>query len=178
MEPHLELASEKYKESFLAAVQEYKEESPIDGKDVSTLDLSLIEKDFSLYISQLLSQARGENLPMGYVPQTIYWLIDKDEFIGRVSLRHRLTKSLLRIGGHIGYYIRPTQRQKGYGKKILALTLSKAKELGLKKVLVTCDESNPASRKIIEANGGILNESLLLGEKRSSTLRFWIPLQY
>ncbi len=155
-------------------MQEYKEESPIDGKDVSTLDLSLIEKDFSLYVEHLLSQAKGKNLPMGYVPQTIYWLIDNDEFIGRVSLRHRLTKSLLQVGGHIGYYIRPTKRQKGYGKKLLELTLIKAKELGLTRVLVTCDERNIGSKKVIEGNGGIFQDSIVIEERKPKTLRYWI----
>ena len=57
-------------------------------------------------------------------------------------------------GGHIGYNIRPTERKKGYGTAILSLTLAKARGLGLKEVIVTCDSDNVGSLVIIEKNGG------------------------
>lgn len=63
-------------------------------------------------------------------------------------MRHSSTENLLREGWHIGYDIRPTKRQKGYGKKILALALPKAKEKGLTKVLITCTETNTESKKL------------------------------
>ena len=84
-----------------------------------------------------------------------YLLLNYSEFIGRVSIQHTLTDHL-KEGGHIGYYIRPSKRKLGYGKKILELSLVEARELGLRKVLVTCDNDNICSQKIIEANGGIL----------------------
>ncbi len=116
------------------------------------------------------------NLPPGYVAQTTYWLIDTNEFIGRVSIRHMLTDYLLQEGGHIGYDIRPSKRKLGYGKKILALSLPKAKELGIKKILVTCNETNLGSKKIIEANGGILENRLHLHPGKPAKLRYWITV--
>ena len=110
------------------------------------------------------------------MPQTTYWLIDNDEFIGRVSIRHTLTESLLKEGGHIGYDIRPSKRNMGYGKRILELSLPKAKELEIDKVLVTCNETNTGSKKIIEANGGILENSIEMGEGKPAKLRYWILL--
>ena len=48
---------------------------------------------------------------------------DGDEFIGEASIRHQLNAHLMQEGGHIGYGIRPSRRDRGYGKRILALAL-------------------------------------------------------
>lgn len=110
------------------------------------------------------------------MPQTIYWLIDGEEFIGRSSLRHELTPALLEIGGHIGYEIRPSRRRRGYGRAILRLTLEEARGRGLSEVLVTCDTDNVGSRKIIEANGGRFADERPGPPGARPTRRYWIPL--
>jgi Acetyltransferase (GNAT) domain len=89
-------------------------------------------------------------LKPGIVPGSDFWLIDNNEFIERLSLRYELNEFLLKMGEHIGYEIRPSKRKRGYGAEILRLGLQKAKELGLQRVLVTCDEDNIGSKKIIE----------------------------
>ena len=143
---HMELVlpSTRYKRSFIEAVIEYQREDSNDdrSKRYGDLSVSALESDFEAYVEREQSQARGKNLPAGYVPETTYWLIDGDEFIGRVSIRHRLTEHLRQIGGLIGYDIRPSKRKHGYGTKILELALPRAKEIGLQKVLVTCDATN------------------------------------
>jgi len=96
--------------------------------------------------------------------------------IGRVTLRHQLTEWLLKAGGHIGYDIRPSKRRIGYDSQILALVLPKARELGLTRVLVTCDETNIGSMKIIEANGGELEHVLEIAAGQPRVLRCWIDL--
>ena len=101
-----------------------------------------------------------------------------EEFIGEISIRHNLTDSLLRYGGHIGYGIRYSKWNSGYGTKMLALALKKAKHMGLNKVLITCDEDNIGSAKVIENNGGILEniiENIIEG-KKIYTKRYWIEL--
>lgn len=50
--------------------------------------------------------------------------------------------------------VRPTERRKGYGTQSLTLALGLAREVGLKRVLITCDADNRASGRVIEANGG------------------------
>ena len=169
--------SVKYNDSFIQAVKEYQSVDADDRKDIFELKVEELQSDFSSYIANLLSESEGKNLPEGYVPQTTYWLIDNGEFIGRVSIRHTLTEHLLKEGGHIGYDISPSKRNKGYGRKILELSLLKAKELGIDKVLVTCNETNLASKKIIEANGGILENALDMGEGKPKKLRYWITLK-
>jgi predicted acetyltransferase len=83
----------------------------------------------------------------------------------------------MRIGGHIGYQIRPTQRLRGYGKELLRLGLQKAYQLGFKRVLVTCDENNISSQKVIEYNGGQFENSVYVEGSPVRKLRYWIDLQ-
>jgi len=89
------------------------------------------------------------------VPGSTYWLVaDGLRIVGTSRLRHWLVPHLEKEGGHIGYDIRPSERKKGYGTEILSLTLAKARGLGLREVIVTCDSDNEGSLKIIEKNGG------------------------
>jgi predicted acetyltransferase len=167
--------SSNYKVSFLQALEEYqKEKSQTFNRDLLLLNIEALTKDFSLYVNKVLDESQGKNLPEGYVSHTTYWLVDNKEFIGRVDIRHVLTETLLREGGHIGYDIRPTKRNQGYGKKTLELALPKAKALGITKVLITCHETNIPSKRIIEANGGVLENSVSMGEGKPKKLRYWI----
>ena len=106
-------------------------------------------EDFEAYLNNVKKYALGTNLPPDHVPSDTFWLVRERRIIGRSGLRHRLNSNLEDVGGHIGYDIRPSERRKGYGTLILELTLEKAKNLGLKRVLVTCDTDNTASAKIM-----------------------------
>lgn len=165
-----------YKDSFITGVKEYQAVDVEDRRDIFELNVSELESDFPLYIKKLLSESKGKNLPKGYVPQTTYWLVDQGEFIGRAAIRHTLSAHLLKEGGHIGYDVRPSKRNQGYGKKLLELALLKAKELGIDKALVICNETNTSSRKIIEANGGKLKNTIMFTKGKPKKLRYWIKL--
>jgi len=144
----------KLKSEFGEMVEEYL----AVGDDKQDWRFEQALPDFEKYVQKFLDYAQGKNLPAGWVPDTTLWLVkDGTCVLGRTSIRHHLTPALEQRGGHIGYYIRPSQRRKGYGTLILALSLEKAKQLALKKVLITCNEDNVASIKIIEKNGGILS---------------------
>jgi predicted acetyltransferase len=170
--------SGKYKESFIAAVKEYQEETPLNSRHHYYRSLSLqdLRNNFEEYLRRVSDASKGIGLPAGFVPQSDYWLVDTEQYIGRVSIRHHLNDHLLNLGGHLGYDIRPSKRQLGYGTKILALALPKAKELDIDKVLLTCDEMNIPSRKIIEANGGVLEDKRPNPHGGSDKLRYWIQL--
>ena len=150
--------STKYKESFLDALNEYQKEDKDDrhnrNEHYNNLDTNLLKKDFEGYVKAELLKEKGIGLPKGWVPETVLWLIDGDKFIGKINVRHRLTESLIKLGGHMGYDIRPSKRGKGYGKKMLGLALVEAKKMGIKDILITCNFDNFASKKIIESNGG------------------------
>ena len=165
-----------YKDSFIEAVTEFKAnpDCSMEAAYYKTLSLELLASDFDAFTEEKISHARGENLPENYVPDTELWLVDQGTFIGEVRIRHYLNEHLMQIGGHIGYDIRPSKRQRGYGSTILALALPKAKELGIERVLVTCDETNLGSKKIIEKNGGVLEGREVNPETGTAKLRFWI----
>ena len=93
-----------------------------------------------------------------------------------MSIRQRLNEHLLQIGGHIGYNIRPSERGKGYGNKILELALQEAKDMGIEKIRITCDVDNVASRKIIEKSGGVLDSEIPNPETGVGKLRYWIDI--
>jgi predicted acetyltransferase len=52
---------------------------------------------------------------------------------------------------------------------MLRSALPLALRLGIESALITCDVTNLASRKVIEANGGVLED------QRGQQLRFWVP---
>lgn len=163
---------EKYEKSYLQALMEF-------SKEKYSLEYRCPKKDesFDDFKQRIAGMSQGFNLPDGFVPETILWLIDDHEYIGEVSVRHTLNYSLLRAGGHIGYVIRPSMRKKGYGKRILKLSLEVVKSLGMKKVLLTCDETNIGSVKIIESNGGVLEDATDMGQGLPRKLRYWIHVE-
>jgi predicted acetyltransferase len=164
--------------SFIAAMEEFRGEGRGSATDDTMLgreirDYGLDWQDperFGAYASYLQDQARADapRRP-GYVPSTTLWWVDGDEFLGRLAIRHRLTPRLTDLGGHIGYDVKPSARRRGHATAMLAAALPLARALGIDPALVTCDESNEGSRRVIEANGGRLED------QRGSELRFWVP---
>jgi len=146
-------------------------ENGFGGTPVSTGELTLNE-----YIQQCLEMTDVAKLQPGYVPQTVFWALDEDEIaIGMARVRHYLNDRLREHGGHIGYYIRKDKRNKGYGKEVLHQALTKLREMGEKRALLTVDMENIASIKVITTNGGVL-ESDGSGPEGQRIGRFWIKL--
>jgi predicted acetyltransferase len=113
-------------------------------------------EQFPGYLRKQRESSEGIHLAENRVPQTIYWLMVDGKPVGFGKLRHCLNDSLRRSGGNIGYVIRPSERGKGYGNILLKELLKAAKDRGMSEVLLTVDEHNTPSRKVIEANGGVL----------------------
>lgn len=172
--PQLVVPSIEYKNSFIEALAEYQAEG---REDYVQLDAAELAQNFQHYIQKIIEQAEGKNLPQGYVPHSVYWLVEGKEYLGQLDVRHQLNSHLETIGGHIGYNIRPSQRRKGYGKQILQLGLNKAKSLGIENVLITCDVDNIASNKIIKDNGGRLENTYPVGSGLPDKNRYWIAIQ-
>ena len=113
----------------------------------------------------------GLGLPEGFVPyiQLVAFTAD-GQAVGFLNLRLLLNDHLLQEGGHIGYSIRPSARGKGLAKEQLRQGLQVAKSKNIKRALVTCDSDNAASRAVILANGGTLEDI------RGGKERYWIDL--
>jgi predicted acetyltransferase len=117
------------------------------------------------------------NIPVGKLQGFTYWFFLNDVLVGTSRLRPKLNEQFKIKGGNIGYDVCPSYRNKGLGTEILRLTLIKAKDIGLDKVLVTCDDNNYGSIKIIEKNGGILINKIECGENATLIRRYEIELK-
>jgi predicted acetyltransferase len=159
------------RESVLEGLREFQAEPRF-----ADLDVTPIAADFPAYVAAQRARADAANLPPGQRPESVFWLVDGETFVGRLSIRTTREEALIRTIGNIGYMIRPSRRRMGYGTAILALALPAAKALGMAHILVTCDEDNTASRKIIERNGGLLEGATPSRSSPGLTLRFWIDL--
>lgn len=173
--PELVSPSSRYKQSFTEAVREAQASGSGLG-DTLKWDVAEMEADFDRVLAELRRYEPGNELPEGFVHSEALWLVDGDEYLGRASLRHTLNAHLREFGGHIGYEMRPSARRQGHGKTILRLTLERARELGLERVLVTCDTDNLGSRGVIEGNGGVLEGEFVLDHHPKPLRRYWITL--
>ena len=129
-------------------------------------EIHKIETDFVDWRKQATDLSKPIILPDGRhvprVPQTTRWLIKTGRFIGLCGIRHFLTESLTTYGGHIGYAVRASERRKGLGRLLLQEAVRVAKELELDEVILTCNEDNYGSIRIIESCGGKLHRSVAL----------------
>jgi predicted acetyltransferase len=168
--------AERYRSSVLAA------EAEGGGQGFT-------DESFSSKLQGLADSAAARNLKPGRVAQTTLWLVDGDEYIGRIAIRHALTPLLVAIGGHVGYDVRPSRRRQGHATRMLGLAVPRIAALGIDPALITCEATNHASRRVIEACGGRLatdevdvaaalayaSDEVTRAALASPHLRFWLP---
>lgn len=153
--------------------EEYVAEWGSDRMVPSSMDLSGFDT-YDEFLSALDLRAKGE---FPWVPSSHYFLIDpQNQIVGMVDIRHELNEFLRTIGGHIGYGIRPSERNKGYATLLLQEALKKCRELQIEQILITCDEDNIGSAKVIMNNGG-LEEDIFITEEGLMKRRFWITVK-
>jgi len=125
-----------------------------------------IERDLLLEDSEIL--------PIGRVRQFVRWAQNEEEIIlGTCRIRIELNEKLREKGGHIGYDVRPIYRKKGIGTEILKYALIELWEKCYEDALVTCDDDNIGSYRIIENNNGIL-ENKIFDEESGKLIRRYI----
>ncbi len=148
------LPNKKYATSYFQVLQALRREGNNTASARNNLFNSM--SDFDSWNKRIIADRKGLNIEKDRVPQTLFLGVVGKKVVGKLSIRHRLNKQLKAFGGHIGYTIIPAERGKGYAKEMLRLGLKKARKLGIKKVLIGCYEGNVPSKKVIEANGGVL----------------------
>ena len=166
------LPTTKYKDEIMGYRKEF-----IENKESMDGTSGLRDtKSFEEWHNAIIANLKEETVREGLVPSTTYIAISSndDRLLGMIDIRHRLNDYLLNFGGHIGYSVRKSDRQKGYATEMLALALKECKKMGMKRILLTCDKDNIASAKTILSNGGILENEVEEGD--TITQRYWINI--
>jgi predicted acetyltransferase len=161
--------------AWLAARDDWGRGVHQDGSGLHTDDDVDTSAGFAAWVARLRRESDPAVPPEpGRVHCTYWWIVEDDVMLGAIALRHELNDFLLDAGGHIGYGVRPAARRRGLAAFALGDVLVHAREQGLDRVLVTCDDTNAASRRTIEGRGGVLEDirSTALGLTR----RYWITL--
>jgi predicted acetyltransferase len=159
---------EEYKKSFEDYILAFRKA----GEDFYFDKYKGALENFNEYLNYLNSYSKGIDLPQGEVATSSFWLIDNNEVVGVVRVRHEEVE----YSGHIGYDISPSYRSKGYGTEILRLSLEEAAKIGIKEAIVTCNIDNLPSRKIIEKNKGQLLGTVFDEEENESLFKYSITI--
>jgi predicted acetyltransferase len=163
--------AERWRESFLRGLREFRHEGLpwwVGG------DLEIVEQDFAAFVARKLADSNRRTET--FVPKTHLWAVAEEQFVGRISIHHELNDALRVEGGHIGYDTVPSFRGRGVATEMLRQALPVARALGLTEVLLTCDDTNAASIRVIEKNGGSLRETKALDPNRPLKRYYWITL--
>jgi len=163
-------------EALREAMLDYVDEFRAAGEPFWQGTRERLRRDFAGYIRERRDRSLGRNLPPGLVPDSQYWLVRDGRVLGTVRIRHRLTEGLRKEGGHVGYEVRPSERNKGHATFMLAAALEKVRGMGIERALVTCDRDNPASARVIQKNGGQPDSDSISPATGKAVRRFWIDL--
>jgi predicted acetyltransferase len=167
--------AEGMREQCLAYIDEFR----AAGEACHSYWREQVLNDFDGFLQKCRNEAAGGRMGWHGVPITSYWLTRRGRILGTCRLRHRLNDRLVQHGGHIGYDVRPSERGRGYATRMLAMVLEKAGQLGLTRVMLTCDKDNVASARVIQKNGGVLDAEYECEEHGATVMvqRYWIDLE-
>ncbi len=131
-------------------------EMPEDENGLTNAWHGVSREDFKARVlPSMIAWSRGEGLPEGYVPETIFFLWDGETIVGQFRIRHRLCESLRTGAGHIGYFVAKPFRGRGYATEGLRLTLAEARKIvPEEEIYLRVNRDNPASLRVMLKNGG------------------------
>ena len=157
------------KERFLDFTRDWAEH----GEEITPYVARLLGRSYEEWLSDVkrAETVSVNNLVTGHL---YVWVDPEGEIVGALHLRHRLNDHLRRVSGHIGYGVRPSRRRQGHAVAMLRAALPRAWELGMTRVLVTCDQTNTGSARTIQKNGGVLENEVQHGDRVMQ--RYWIAL--
>ena len=162
---------DQYKEAYIESLKQ------LELGNIKKHNMMFMNPDEDDVIQKFNDSRDQSKLPSHFVPSYDFFAVEDDKLIGIIHIRVRLTEHLLKYGGHIGYAINPKYWNMGYGKELLKIAIEQYNNLIEEdKILITCDDDNIGSYKIIEANGGVL-ENKVENEDCGETFitrRYWI----
>lgn len=159
----------EYLPSYTAALRQGWSPDNIRGIEATHEQLAAIAEDPQAFVSSMVARTPNGalmTLPDGSqfprLPGYRRWLWD-GEFCGSIGFRWQAGTSALppHVLGHVGYAVVPWKRKLGYATQALSLLLPEAKAEGLAYIEITTDPDNAASRRVVEANGGVLVEEFV-----------------
>ena len=159
-------------------IQSYRKEFLDSGDSMDgTGDLRKFD-DPREWIDYVEKHKDPQTVPEGRVPSTqcIFVREEDSKIVGMIDIRHHLNEFLEMFGGHIGYSVAPSERRKGYATQMLKEALSVCKDLGIRKVLITCIKDNEGSRRTILNNGGMYESTVYEPDENVFLERYWIEL--
>lgn len=130
------------------------------------------------WLDHVISYTDPATLPEGRVLATQFLAVRRSDgrLVGMIQVRHYFNEYLEKYAGHIGYSVRPCERRKGYAREMLRMALPYCRELGLTRVLITCDANNEGSRRTILSNGGAYESTVHEPDEGIDLERYWIDL--
>jgi predicted acetyltransferase len=173
--PELCRPSADLRDSWLESRDEWGRGVHQDGSGLHPEDDVETVAGFSAWVDRLIAEG-NTSVPAapGRVHSDYCWIVEDGVYLGAIALRHALTEFLLRVGGHVGYGIRPSARGNGLAGWALHSILPRARELGLDRLLITCADDNLASARTIEKSGGRLEDVRVT--ELGLTRRYWLAL--
>jgi predicted acetyltransferase len=135
-------------------------------------DLAIAWKGYGAFYALLSRMKIGGYPRPEIVPMDSYFIEEEGRILGEVYIRHRLSPQLEQVGGHIGYKVRPSCRNRGVATAALKLALQKLSGMGVEKALVTCNANNGASVRVIENCGGVCTSDVFTQDGVEK--RYWI----
>ncbi len=152
-------------------IYEMLQELPADENGYINRAAGMSFDEYKEWLKGKVQEAEQTGIIDGWkVPSTTFWLFEDGRPVGCGNLRHFLTDKLLEQGGHIGYSIRPSDRNRGLGKTLLSLLIEESRKKGIDKLLLTIHSQNTPSLHVALANGGKIEKA---NEERSY---IWIVL--
>jgi predicted acetyltransferase len=144
--------------------------------DVYRGDQAIAWQGYSAFYDLVSRMRRGGYPSPGIVPLDPYFIEADGRILGELYIRHRLSARLEKIGGHVGYKVRPTERNRGVATAALKLALQRLGRMGVERALLTCNDTNAASARVIEKCGGVRIEDAETeyGVER----RYWVPTAF
>lgn len=165
-------------EEYLGQVWAYRQECLDAGSSMDGCGPLWQADDPEQWLAQTRAFTDPATVPEGKVQATQFLSIRESDgkLVGMIQVRHRLNGYLSQFGGHIGYSIRPDERRKGYAKEQLRLALPYCRELGLDRVLITCQPANEGSRRTILWAGGVYENTAHEPDRTVDLERYWVAL--
>lgn len=156
---------ERYFASYVEALREF--------RDVSSHP-DHFEREIADASHSVFRTMKSEKASL--VPTRTFWLVDTNQYVGTVQIRLSPGARYPNIKSNVYFDVRPSRRRKGYGTQAFALAIKKARALGLKKLMLSCDSSNAGSKAIIEAASAKFIRSETVPDRAEPVLMFELDL--